>query len=69
MTDDEPTQNDEINAVMTDPAASGWVKDALEGSLKRDPVDAVNDAEFLLGVLSRRLDNIFPQAVLLSQDS
>jgi hypothetical protein len=62
-------ENDEMNTVMTDPAASGWVKTALESALKRDPVDAVNDAEFLLAVLTRRLDNIFRQAALSSQES
>lgn len=59
---------DEINAIMTDPSASGWVKTALDSALKRDPVDAVNDAEFLLGVLMRRLDNIFRQGERSSRD-
>ncbi|MGE4483003.1 hypothetical protein [Acidocella sp.] len=65
---DHQTTDDEINAVMTDPAASGWVKTALEGALRRDPVDAVNDAEFLLGVLSRRLHMIFRNAKRSSHD-
>ncbi|GAN80409.1 hypothetical protein [Acidocella aminolytica] len=66
---DNHTITDEINAVMTDPAASGWIKAALEGALHRDPVDAMNDAEFLLAVLTRRLNNILHQDVLSSQDS
>jgi uncharacterized protein (DUF2384 family) len=69
MPDNPLTKDAEIQAVMTDPAASGWVKTALESALKRDPVDAVNDAELLLAVLTRRLDNIFRHAVLPSQDS
>lgn len=66
MVDDPSTQNIELCAVMSDQGASCWVKTALESALKRDPVDAVNDAEFLLAVLTRRLDNIFRQAGLPS---
>ncbi|MDD2609357.1 MAG: hypothetical protein PHX60_06620 [Giesbergeria sp.] len=32
---------------------SRWLKNALSQALERDPVDALNDAEFLLGVLEK----------------
>ena len=36
-----------IAEVLSDPAASVWLKDALRLALLRDPVDAANDSEFL----------------------
>lgn len=48
------------DAVLGDPAASDWLKAALSASLKRDPVDALNDAlalaEVLEGHLRERLE-------------
>jgi hypothetical protein len=41
--------------VLADPAASDWLKRSLLSALKRDPVDAVSDAEALLLVLRRRV--------------
>lgn len=35
---------------------SFWLQDALKASQKRDPLDAVRDAELLLGALRLRLD-------------
>lgn len=40
--------------VLGDPTASSWLKDALRMALKRDPVDAANDAEVLAQLLDRR---------------
>lgn len=60
---------DEINSVMTDPSASSWVKAAFEAAIERDPVDAVNDAEFLLAALTRRLDSGFRVDKPLSHNS
>jgi len=37
----------EVEQVLSDPAASFWLKDALRSALARDPVDAANDAEVL----------------------
>ena len=48
-----------IESVLADPSASKYIKEVLEQWLKRDPVDAVNDAEVLLHVLQKRLDQIF----------
>lgn len=41
--------------ILNDPACSFWLKEALEKSLARDPVDALNDAETLVTVLQGRL--------------
>jgi hypothetical protein len=41
--------------VLADPAASDWLKRSLLSALKRDPVDAISDAEALLLVLRRRV--------------
>lgn len=46
---------DLIPAICNDPSASCWLKDALNALLKRDPVDAVNDAEVLAEVMRSRL--------------
>ena len=40
-----------IEAVITDFAASDWLRSAAQAALARDPVDAVNDADVLLGLL------------------
>jgi hypothetical protein len=45
--------------ILDDPAASFWLKNALQSALNRDPVDALNDAEVLVVVLKERLDFVF----------
>ncbi len=40
--------------VTEDPAASGWLKNALVEAINRDPVDAAGDAEVLHGILKLR---------------
>lgn len=40
-----------IQEVIADRAASYWLRDAAKAAIARDPVDAVNDANFLLGLL------------------
>ena len=40
-----------IQEVIGDRAASYWLRDAAKAAIARDPVDAVNDADFLLGLL------------------
>jgi hypothetical protein len=42
-------------AILADPAASEWIKDALQSALGRDPVDALNDALLLAAALEERL--------------
>ena len=46
-------------SILDDPAASYWLKNAVNTALDRDPVDAVNDAEVLLEVLKRHLNAVF----------
>ena len=41
--------------IRDNPTTSDWLKKALESALRRDPVDAVNDAEMLFSVLNERL--------------
>lgn len=53
-----------IELILKDPAASRWIKDSLIGALKRDPVDAINDAEVLAKVLRHKVRNIQTMAVL-----
>lgn len=50
--------DEEINAVIASPGTSSWLKAALEDSLRRDCVDAANDAEALSDLLSRRCNAI-----------
>jgi hypothetical protein len=44
-----------VEEVMTDEAASDWLKTALRTALERDPVDALNDALALAAALEARL--------------
>ena len=47
-----------VEHLLSDPAASHWLKAALRDSLDRDPVDALNDALALAGVLEERLRQV-----------
>ena len=44
-----------VEQVMRDQAASQWLKTSLHSALGRDPVDALNDALVLAGLLEERL--------------
>lgn len=48
----EPTT---AEAILADEASSLWIRSALESALKRDPVDALNDALVLVAVLDMQL--------------
>jgi hypothetical protein len=48
----------EVERILRDPAASHWLKSALESAIKRDPADALNDALLLAGILEERLREI-----------
>ena len=50
----EPT----VEEVITDAAASDWLKTSLRGALERDPVDALNDALALAAALEERLRTV-----------
>ena len=47
-----------IDDVLADPAASYWLKRALQSSLSRDPVDAARDSDLLARLLGRRCDEV-----------
>jgi hypothetical protein len=47
-----------LNAILNDSAASYWLKDALRSALKRDIVDAANDAHVLAEVLADRCSDL-----------
>ncbi|EKT4478419.1 hypothetical protein QEL91_004146 [Pseudomonas putida] len=54
---DEPSLSDteqEIQKVLNDPGTSNWLRDALSNALLLDCVDAVNDADYLQRVLTKR---------------
>jgi len=42
-------------AILDEPCASFWIKNALRSALGRDPVDALNDAELLVNILQENL--------------
>ena len=44
--------------ILNDRASSYWLQSALASSLRRDLVDAVNDTELLLSVLTARLEEV-----------
>lgn len=44
--------------VLAAPGVHFWVKEQVVASKRRDPVDALNDAELLVAVLKERLHNI-----------
>ncbi len=47
-----------VESVLADHATSYWFRDALTQALKRDPVDALADAEALTQLLHRRLNTL-----------
>ena len=55
--------DEEIRELLADPGLSDWFKQALSSSLKRDSVDAANDAELLSAVLDRRSQAIAADAL------
>ncbi len=48
----------EIYQIISDFAASDWLKRALEAAIDRDAVDAANDAETLARVLRDRCNRM-----------
>jgi hypothetical protein len=47
-----------ISEVLADAAASLWLKAALRDALRRDPVDALNDALLLAALLDSHLREV-----------
>lgn len=52
-----------LERVSRDPSSSSWLRFALFSALRRDPVDAVNDAEYLFDILNRRQMRILGEAM------
>lgn len=48
----------DIERVLSDFATSDWLKTSLAWALRRDPVDAAADAEYLAELLGERCDAI-----------
>jgi hypothetical protein len=51
-----------VKAISDDPSTSYWLKNALEQSLERDPIDAVNDSRLLADVMQSRLEEVLHQS-------
>lgn len=47
-----------MQQLLDDPAASSWLKTALQAALRRDPVDAANEAAVLARALAVHAENI-----------
>jgi hypothetical protein len=52
---------DTIDQLIASPATSNWLRDSLAAALKRDCVDAANDAELLNELLSKRCAEMLGQ--------
>lgn len=55
-------QSPTLEDVIASPATSFWLLASLQTAVLRDPVDAVNDAELLLQLLQKRLDDLVTPA-------
>ncbi len=53
-----PPELPTIEEVLSDPAASFWLLEALRSALSRDPVDVANDSDVLARLLDRRCRQI-----------
>lgn len=47
-----------IDEVIEDPSTSWWLKESVVRALTRDPVDALNDALLLAGLLDQRMRDL-----------
>lgn len=56
---ESPPITDREQAILSDPAASFWLKRNVLETRERDPVDAVRDAELLATLLRQRSDAAF----------
>ena len=45
-------KNTEVQRLLANPATSNWLKNAITSARERDVVDALNDAEILLQVMT-----------------
>jgi len=49
-----------VATVFDDPSSSYWLRHALTTAFTRDPVDALNDAEVLVKILTNWNNGIYP---------
>ena len=59
---DWPDDLPQLEEVLQDPAASFWLKRALQSALSRDPVDAANDAAVLARLLDARCRSLLKRS-------
>lgn len=52
------------NLILSDPAASYWLKEQIEKTKERDCVDVLNDIEVLRNVILERINNKCPSGYL-----
>ena len=50
-----PAESTAAEVILADEASSQWIRSALMSALKRDPVDALNDALLLAAALESHL--------------
>ena len=55
--------------VAEDPAASGWLKNALVEAINRDPFDAAGDADVLCRILQQRAAAVHQGTILSNASS
>ena len=60
------TINVRVSDLLADRTASYWLKSAVAECMRRDPVDALNDAEYLRILMASRLAEIEKGAELLA---
>ena len=48
-----------VQSVIADDTTCEWLRTALQSALQRDPVDSLNDALLLAGLLEERLRLLF----------
>lgn len=51
-------EKDLEQTIANDPSASRWLKEQVEATKKRDPVDGLNDTETLMLVLKTRIKSL-----------
>lgn len=52
-----------IEEVLRNPSTSIWLSMALQGAIRRDPLEAANDAQVLYQLLERRCTEYTPPEV------
>lgn len=55
------TTRQRISEVINNPATSNWLSESLLTALRRDPVDAANDAEVLAEILANQVNELLPK--------